>query len=427
VFHELQLDVFKVGIFGFFRFNDGLAVEHEVEGAVGHEFTASFVDDGADVVKGARIIVGGTFDPEKSTMGSFSLVVDLLEIASVFLGGALDSTLDVILGHVLGLGASDGGAEFRIGVRITAAFFGCHGDGTPQLRKQLGHFVPTFFFSRAARFKCSTHAQMKLLFTPLFMTLLTVMCTAKTVVEKPEWGKLFQAEGVVGTIVVADERGDPALYVYNAKRAHERYSPASTFKIAHSLFALDARLVRDEHQLILWDGKKRAIAAWNKDQTLKTAMQHSAVWVYEGFAKSLGEEKERAYLKKATYGNEDPTGKEPFWIQGNLGISAHEQIRFLKRLYAHELPFADGHQRIIKDAMLVDAGRGWTLRAKSGWTGQLAWWVGWLETHHGAVFFALNIDTPRKKKDLQTREKITQQVLASLGVRRIEQLKKDKL
>lgn len=144
-------------------------------------------------------------------------------------------------------------------------------------------------------------------------------------------------------------------------------------------------------------------------------MRHSVVWVYQKFAEEIGEAKEREYLKKIQYGNQDPTGKDPFWVEGNLRISAHEQIAFLQRLYRNKLPFSVANQRLVKDVMLVEAGRDWILRAKTGWSGTVGWWIGWVELPSGTVFFALNIDTPNRFRDLPKREGITRAVLESLG------------
>ena len=144
-------------------------------------------------------------------------------------------------------------------------------------------------------------------------------------------------------------------------------------------------------------------------------MQHSVVWVYEKFAQELGKEREKAYLTKTAYGNTSPTGKAPFRIKGDLAISALEQISFLQNLYRNKLPFEIAHQRLIKDIMIIEASNDFTLRAKSGWTGKLAWWVGWIETPTGPVFFAANIDTPKRKQDLAKREQIPRAILKSIG------------
>ena len=64
--------------------------------------------------------------------------------------------------------------------------------------------------------------------------------------------------------------------------------------------------------------------------------------------------------------------------------------------------------------MIVEAGKEWILRAKSGWEGEVGWWVGWVEWPTGPVFFALNIDTPNRLEDLHKREAIVRKVLQSI-------------
>ena len=44
-----------------------------------------------------------------------------------------------------------------------------------------------------------------------------------------------------------------------------------------------------------------------------------------------------------------------------------EQVDFLRKLYRNELPFKVEHQRLVKDIMIVEAGRDGSLRAKTGW------------------------------------------------------------
>ena len=234
--------------------------------------------------------------------------------------------------------------------------------------------------------------------------------------QRAGWGKYFSAFDAKGTIVVSDERANVrSTSVYDEARAQQRYSPASTFKIPHTLFALDTGAVRDEFQIFQWDGVKRSFAGHNQDQDLRSAMRNSAVWVYQLFAKEIGKDNAQAYLKKINYGNADLTTKNgDYWIDGNLAISAHEQISFLKSLYRNELPFRVEHQRLVKDLMIVEAGRDWILRAKTGWEGRMGWWVGWVEWPAGPVFFVLNIDTPNRMADLHKREAIARAILQSI-------------
>src|SRR5664279_239903 len=231
---------------------------------------------------------------------------------------------------------------------------------------------------------------------------------APTPQGRSEWSRFFSDADAHGTVVVVDARSkSEARLVFDPVRAARRYVPASTFKIPHSLFALDAGILRDEFQVIPWDGVKRPIEAWNEDQNLRSAMRNSTVWVYERFARQLGDKRETDYMRKIGYGNAVATGGKPFWVEGDLAISANEQVSFLRRLYRNELPFRVEHQRLVKDVMINEAGRDWILRAKTGWSGKIGWWVGWVEWPTGPVFFALNIDTPNREGDLAKRQEIT--------------------
>ena len=82
--------------------------------------------------------------------------------------------------------------------------------------------------------------------------------------ERPDWKLFFSDQAVDGTIVIADERSGEML-AYDVERAQKRFMPASTFKVPHALFALDAGAVRDEFQVIRWDGVKQDFDGWNQD------------------------------------------------------------------------------------------------------------------------------------------------------------------
>ncbi len=233
--------------------------------------------------------------------------------------------------------------------------------------------------------------------------------------ERPDWARLFGEADVTGSILISDERAARMTsWVHGLERTRRRTTPASTFKIPHSLFALDAGLLKDEFQVIPWDGVERPTPSWNGNQTLRSAMRNSVVWVYQRFARELGPARETAYLRKIDYGNALATGDAPFWVEGDLAISCEEQIAFLRRLYRNALPFRVEHQRLVKDVMINEAGRDWILRAKTGWSGKIARWVGWVEWPDGPVFFAINIDTPKRLDDLPKRDAITRAVLRSI-------------
>jgi beta-lactamase class D len=99
----------------------------------------------------------------------------------------------------------------------------------------------------------------------------TPLARADHTIEHPEWKSYFETNGVEGTVVVADLAKDET-HVYNPARAGTFFVPASTYKIPHSLIALETGVVKDESQRFKWDGQKRWVEAWNRDQTFRSAL-----------------------------------------------------------------------------------------------------------------------------------------------------------
>src|SRR4051812_3938918 len=80
--------------------------------------------------------------------------------------------------------------------------------------------------------------------------------------ELPELAKEFEAERVTGTIALFDSR-DGVLACSDLKRCQTRVTPASTFKIPHSLVALESGLVEGPDTVLPWDQQSYANEAWN--------------------------------------------------------------------------------------------------------------------------------------------------------------------
>ncbi len=200
----------------------------------------------------------------------------------------------------------------------------------------------------------------------------------------------------------------------------EKYGVTGKDKIKDALVAVVTRHrihpIRDYLNSLKWDGVPRSYAGHNQDQTLQTAMRNSTVWVYEGLAKQIGTAREQQYLQRIQYGNQNASGAvDKFWLNDTLQISAQEQLLFLQQLYREQLPFSVAHQRLVKQLIQVDSGQNWSLHAKTGWSGSIGWWVGWVQQPTGAVFFALNIDTPLRMADLAKRESITRAILREIA------------
>ena len=103
--------------------------------------------------------------------------------------------------------------------------------------------------------------------------------------------------------------GENVITVTVDQRASQRFSPASTFRIPHTLFALDVGVLRDEFQRFEWDGSEHSFAGHDRDQDLRSAMRYSVLWVYRQFADAIGGDRARQYLESIDYGNAEPNGR----------------------------------------------------------------------------------------------------------------------
>ena len=251
---------------------------------------------------------------------------------------------------------------------------------------------------------------MKFKFKIFFLILLSINLFA----WDKEVEEVFKKYKVEGTIVI-ESLNKKKIHIYNDKRASELFSPASTFKIPHSLIALNEGIVKKD-SVIVWDKKIREYESWNKDQILLTAFKSSCVWCYQEFASKIGVEKYKKYLKELNYGNkkigDDVTR---FWLDESLEITTFEQIKFLKRFYTNNLPFKIEDINLLKEIMIDEKNENYTIRAKTGWDGRYGWYVGYVETKDDVWFFSTNIDT-KSKDDLPKRKAITLEALKIKGI-----------
>ncbi len=209
---------------------------------------------------------------------------------------------------------------------------------------------------------------------------------------RPELDKYFQDS--TGAFVLYDLNANRYIR-YNPERCAARFIPASTFKIMNSLIGLETGVIPDQDYRIRWDGTKYDIPAWNQDHTLKTALASSVVWYFQELARQVGRDKMQSYVAAASYGNRDISGRiDSFWLDGELRISADEQVEFLRRLYLGELPFSPRSMNIVKDILVLDKSESYTFSGKTGsgqrLTPHVGWFVGYLETKGNAYLFATN-------------------------------------
>ena len=244
-------------------------------------------------------------------------------------------------------------------------------------------------------------------------------CAAR-IEEVPAWAVLFQESGVEGTFVLYDP-ATGVLRVHNLPRAERGFLPASTFKVFNSLVALEEGAVESTAVRLKWDGTEHTIKSWNRDHDMRSAIQDSAVWYYQELARRVGERQMQHWLGRLEYGNGAMGASiDTFWLQGELRISALQQVRFLDDLRALRLPFERRVQRAVKDIMLLVDEPNFRLYAKTGWAARVdpmtGWFVGFVQSQRGERVFALNIDMETGRK-APLRRRLTERIFRLEGLR----------
>jgi beta-lactamase class D len=237
--------------------------------------------------------------------------------------------------------------------------------------------------------------------------------------EDDDLKAVFDSIGAKGTFALHDPRAAGPI-VIDANRAAMRMVPASTFKIANSLIALETGAVKDENEVIPFGGRPQMVKAWERDMALREAITASNVPVFQEIARRVGLAAYRTWLAKLDYGNRQ-TGSvvDQFWLRGPLEISAIEQARFASLLGQVALPVSARSQTIVRSMLRVESAKGQTLFGKTGWWvsehQKIGWWTGWVETTSGNLGFSLNIDMPTIE-DAPKRIAIGKAILAQLGI-----------
>ena len=216
-------------------------------------------------------------------------------------------------------------------------------------------------------------------------------------------------EGMEGCFVLQSKQ-HATRWIYNEKRAAQRFLPASTYKIPHTLIALEIGIADGPNFALPWDSERNPPReywprSWRKDQTLKSALQNSVVWFYQELARRIGEPRMQNYLDRFDYGNRTLTGGiDRFWLDGDLRISPLEQIYFLQRFHGEQLGVSPRSTALVKEMLLLEERPGLVLSGKTGTarvtpTREMGWQVGTIETTDDLLFYALNMEGERVWED----------------------------
>lgn len=250
--------------------------------------------------------------------------------------------------------------------------------------------------------------------------LLSGSVTAQNTMEK-DFSSYFNKYGLKGCFILYDSESDTYIE-YNRLTCDSGYIPASTFKIPHALIALEEKVVTDTNQVIKWDGHEWPMKAWNQDQTLKTSLKYSCVWVYTGFARQIPIDTYYRYVRDFGYGNQDLRGpSDRFWLAGSFRISARQQVEFLRKFYNYRLPVSKRSVDLVKDCIILEKTPDYIFSGKTGGgmisdTDYIMWLVGYVEKEGYTYFYAMNFRSNDYEKTALLRYEITKEILRELKI-----------
>ncbi len=201
----------------------------------------------------------------------------------------------------------------------------------------------------------------------------------------------------------ADKKG--CFLLYNLKTGkyerevgttcQEQKVACSSFKVPLAVMAFDSGILKDENEMLKWDGIQRnKVPEWNKDHNARTWMSHSVVWFSQRLTPKLGEKRFKKYLKDFKYGNQDIShGITDAWLvspsgpESSLRISPYEQVEFLKALWKDELPVSKRAMELTRKITYRETTpSGFVLSGKTGSNSydnegrvQLGWFISHLQ------------------------------------------------
>lgn len=236
-------------------------------------------------------------------------------------------------------------------------------------------------------------------------------CSPNNVQVNNELGKYFDSAGVKGSFSLFNN-GTGDFVIYNLNRYKDSaYSPAGTFNIVHSLFALETGVVSDENMTIQLDSAV----------SMETAFKQSVVPYYQEVARRMGKDTLQFWLDSLSYGNHQ-IGKsiDSFWLNNTLKLTADEQLGLVKKLFFNQLPFQKRTHEIVRKMMLQESNANYQLSYKDGLTilengKQLAWVAGWIEENKHPYFFVLNLEGPSNTQMTGISKDLLRKILANQG------------
>ena len=269
-----------------------------------------------------------------------------------------------------------------------------------------------------------------LLIAAILLSLIPTLSTFASNEELYQWDRSSETITYVDYSTYFDEyNGSFVLYnlnadswnIYNLKNATTRKSPDSTWKIYDALLGLEKGMITPEESLISWNKQNYPFEAWNKDQTLFSAMDSSVNWYFQKMDERIGASAVKDYLQMIGYGNETMSDDlTTYWLESSLKISPIEQVTLLKDIYYNTFHFKAENINAVKSSICLVSSEAGNLYGKTG-TGRIdgkdinGWFVGYLNSEGNTYFFATNIGADANATG-STATKITMSILSDRNI-----------
>lgn len=267
-----------------------------------------------------------------------------------------------------------------------------------------------------------------LLLTPM-MSFADVCKTAKPIDTSPYIAEIGTRK--VTFLVVDFNRND--CWAINEAGLTQRHGPYSTFKIPHTLIALETGAVKSVDERIEWDQTQYPAKdfwpnTWKQSHTLASAFKHSAVWYYKALVPRIKPEDYKKWLAIFHYGNQTFTpGSNEFWLNNELQISPVEQVEFIACLLKNRCGVSASKFAAFESAALQETKNGLSLYAKTG-AGSIdpnnndgafeGWYVGYIKDKGGkqVAAFAIYMEAESFSALKDYRKQLSLRLLGDLGL-----------
>jgi beta-lactamase class D len=226
----------------------------------------------------------------------------------------------------------------------------------------------------------------------ILLLVITSCGLPKFQVEKSTFLDLKKEESALYSfsVVIYDLKTEKYFY-YNDSLLNVPFSPASTFKIPNTLIGLETKILKDTTTKLLNDSMS--------DLTLKSAFQHSIVPYYQELARRIGTENMQSFVKRFNYGNQKTSPElTSFWLNGDLRISALQQIEFLYKIEKQQLGLRSETYKTLMEIFELRRSHPFSIYGKTGWGFQdgkdIGWLVGFTEWGRSRYLFATVMTSP---------------------------------